>query len=151
MNASPPVGPDAELIRVCFRFAEVELEGWYRCVVQIDDDASSLATPPDWDCLHWITATPAMARQGACLFGLGQRRLGRRAGGARAAVDAARRPFARHGGPNAQRHYRPPDGEVWPSATWLHTGGYLARRCCRLWRSRHSGLIHPRPIRHCMA
>ncbi len=39
--------PDAELIRVCQQFAEVELASWYRYVVAPDDLADVQDAPPD--------------------------------------------------------------------------------------------------------
>src|SRR5579859_1149978 len=63
--ASPKgAGDDAELIRVCQRFAEKEMEDWYRYVTEPDETADDLDDTPDWDSLHWITATPARTPEG---------------------------------------------------------------------------------------
>ena len=53
--------PDAELIRVCQRFAEAELAGWYAYIVTNDREveASYEDAAPDWATLRWIEALPA--------------------------------------------------------------------------------------------
>jgi len=61
-----PANPDAELIRACQQFAEVELASWYRYVVAPDDLADAQDVPPDWDTLHWIEATLAATPEGWC-------------------------------------------------------------------------------------
>ncbi len=62
-NAAP-AGADAELIRVCHRFAEAELESWYRYILAPDDVADEQDTPPEWHTYNWIVATPATTPEG---------------------------------------------------------------------------------------
>ena len=57
-------GADAELIRVCHRFAEEEMEHWYCYVMAAVETADDLEYEPDWDSLHWIIATPATTPEG---------------------------------------------------------------------------------------
>ena len=55
---------DAELIRVCQRFAEGELESWYRYIIAPEDLCDAQDQPPDWKSLHWIISTPATTPEG---------------------------------------------------------------------------------------
>jgi len=64
--ASAAHAPDAELIRVCHRFAEAELASWFRYVVAPDGLADTQDGPPDWNTLHWIEDTPAVTPEGWC-------------------------------------------------------------------------------------
>jgi hypothetical protein len=57
-------GDDAELISICHRFAEQELDDWYRYVTAPAETADDLDDNTDWDILQWITATPATTSQG---------------------------------------------------------------------------------------
>ena len=54
--------PDEELIRVCHRFAEIQLEDWYRYVVEVDTDEDDLPVP--WDDYHRIVGTQATTPAG---------------------------------------------------------------------------------------
>ena len=58
--------PDAELIRVCQAFAEVEFAGWYLYIVTDDDEVVSRYEDRDteWATVHWIEATPATTPEG---------------------------------------------------------------------------------------
>ena len=58
--------PDAELIRVCQAFAEVEFADWYRYLVTDDGEAEHQFedTLPDWATLRQIEATPATTLEG---------------------------------------------------------------------------------------
>jgi hypothetical protein len=49
--------PDEELIRVCHRFAESQLEDWCRYVVEVDTDEDDAPVP--WDDYHRIVGTQA--------------------------------------------------------------------------------------------
>jgi hypothetical protein len=61
-NAATP-DPDADLVRVCHRFAEAEYRNWYRYVTA-DGTEDDLDHDPDWTMLHQIEATPAMTPDG---------------------------------------------------------------------------------------
>ena len=54
--------PDEELIRVCHRFAESQLEDWYRYVVEVDTDEDDAPVP--WDAYHRIVGTQATTPAG---------------------------------------------------------------------------------------
>jgi hypothetical protein len=61
INSASQANPDAELIRICHRFAETEFEQWYRWeAVPGNQDMP----PQDWDTYHWIVATPAATPEG---------------------------------------------------------------------------------------
>jgi hypothetical protein len=61
-----PAAPDAELIRICHKFAEGEMVGWYRDVASDEDlpDEGSEDEGVDWDTYHRILATPATTPEG---------------------------------------------------------------------------------------
>jgi hypothetical protein len=52
------------LIRTCHRFAEDELEQWYRYVVTPEPECDELDDEVNWDTYHWIVATPATTPAG---------------------------------------------------------------------------------------
>lgn len=56
--------PDALLIEACQRFAEADLDAWYRYCTAPDGMEDEQDPPPDWDTLHWIEATPATTLAG---------------------------------------------------------------------------------------
>ncbi len=64
--ASASASSDAELIRVCHKFAEAEFADWYLYVITDDRGVESHHedTIPDWATLHWIEATPATTLEG---------------------------------------------------------------------------------------
>jgi hypothetical protein len=62
--SSAEASPDAELVRVCYRFAEEELARRHRYIVAPDDLADEADTPVDWDSYRSITATPATTPEG---------------------------------------------------------------------------------------
>jgi hypothetical protein len=53
--------PDAELIRICHRFAEAEFEQWYCWEAACDDEDMP---PSDRNTYNWIAATPATTPEG---------------------------------------------------------------------------------------
>ncbi len=59
--AAAAPGADAELIRVCQRFAEAEFAGWYLYISTDDGEIQRQYenTPPDRAILRWIETTPA--------------------------------------------------------------------------------------------
>ena len=64
--ATAPASPDAELIRTCQQFAEVEFADWYRYLVTDDGEVERQFedAPPDWATLRQIEATPATTPEG---------------------------------------------------------------------------------------
>jgi hypothetical protein len=63
-SSAPAVNPDAELIRICHEFADVEMARWYRYVVTDEDLADEPDEEVDWDTYHRILATPATTPEG---------------------------------------------------------------------------------------
>ena len=61
-DQSSKSNPDEELIRVCHRFAESQLEDWYRYVVEVDTDEDDVPVP--WDDYHRIVGTQATTPAG---------------------------------------------------------------------------------------
>lgn len=58
--ASTETNPDAELLQLCHRFAEKELDDWYRSVALDEDNDGDL----DWETYRQIGNTPARTPEG---------------------------------------------------------------------------------------
>ncbi len=63
VEAGPPCA-DAELVRVCHRFAEAEYRNWWRYIVAPAHLADAHDREPDWATLQWIETTPATTSAG---------------------------------------------------------------------------------------
>ncbi len=63
VEAGPPCA-DAELVRVCHRFAEAEYRNWWRYIVAPAHLADVLDQEPDWSTLERIETTPATTPTG---------------------------------------------------------------------------------------
>jgi hypothetical protein len=64
VGQSAKSNPDAELIRICHRFAEDELVRQHRYIVAPENLADEQDAPPDWGTYNWIAETPARTPEG---------------------------------------------------------------------------------------